>query len=74
MQELKERVINEGYNKKPMDQQFSKVKTIDRNELKKRKKHDKETRNKTPLELIYNLFLSNISNIVRKYWDILGKY
>ena len=39
MQELKERVINEGYNKKPMDQQFSKVKTIDRNELKKRKKH-----------------------------------
>ena len=72
LQELKERLVNPGYHKKSIDQQFSKVKTIDRNELLKEKTHDKETQNKTPLVLTYNRFLSNISNIVRKHWNILN--
>ena len=38
----------------------------------KRKKHDEETQNKTPLVLTYNGFLPNISNIVWKYWNILN--
>ena len=67
LQKLKERLANQGYNKKSIDHQFSKVKTIDRNELLKEKTHDKETRNKTPLVLTYNRFLRNISNIVRKH-------
>ena len=37
LQEFKERLVNQGYNKKSVDQQFSKVKTIDRNELLKEK-------------------------------------
>ena len=37
LQELKERLINQGYNKKSIDQQSSKVKTIDGNELLKEK-------------------------------------
>ena len=72
MQELKERPVNQGYNKKSIDQQFSKVKTIDRNELLKEKTHDKETQNKTPLVLTYNRFLPNISNIVQKHWNTLN--
>ena len=72
MQELKERLVNQGYNKKSIDQKFSKVKTIDRNELLREKTHDKETKNKTPLVLTYNHFLPNISNIVRKHWNILN--
>ena len=39
LQELKEKLVNLGYNKKSIDQQFSRVKTIDRNELLKQKKH-----------------------------------
>ena len=35
LQELKERLENKGYNKKSIDQQFSKVKTTNRNELLK---------------------------------------
>ena len=66
LQELKEILVNQGYIKKSIDQQFSKVKTIDRNELLKEKTHDKETQNKIPLVLTYNRFLPNISNIVRK--------
>ena len=69
MQELKERLVNQGYNKKSIDQQFLKVKTIDRNELLKEKTHDKESKNK-PLVLTYNCFLPNIGNIVRKHWRI----
>ena len=45
---------------------------IDRNELLKEKTHGKETQNKTPLVLTYNRFLPNISNIVRKQWNILN--
>ena len=48
LQELKERLVNQGYNKKSINQQFSKVKTIDRNELLKEKTLGKETQNKTP--------------------------
>ena len=70
MQKLKERLVNQGYNKKSIDQQFSKVNTTDRNELLKEKAHDKETQNKTLLVLTYNRFLPNISNIVRKHWNI----
>ena len=33
VQELKERLVNQGYKKVSIDQQPSKVKTIDRNEL-----------------------------------------
>ena len=57
---------------KYINQQFSKVKTIDRNELLKEKTHDKEAQNKTPLVLTYNPFLPNISNIIRKHWNILN--
>ena len=64
LQELKERLVNQGYNKKSIDQLFSKVKTIDRNELLKEKTHIKEVQNKTPLVLTYNRFLPNI---VRKH-------
>ena len=42
LQELKERLVNQGYNKKSIQHQFSKVKTIDRNELLKEKTHNKE--------------------------------
>ena len=70
MQKLKERLVNQGYNKKSIGQQFSKVNTTDRNELLKEKAHDKETQNKTLLVLTYNHFLPNISNIVRKHWNI----
>ena len=49
LQELKENLVNEGCNKISINQQFSKVKTIDRNELLKEKTHDKEAQNKTPL-------------------------
>ena len=72
LQELKERLVNQGYNKKSTDQQFSKVKKIDRNELLKEKTHDKKAQNKTPLVLTYNRFLPHISNIVRKHWNILN--
>ena len=34
--------------------------------------YDKETQSKTPLVLTYNRFLPNISNIVRKHWNILN--
>ena len=68
----KDSYVNQGYNKKSIDQQFSKVKTIDRSELLKEKTHDKETKNKTPLVLTYNRFLPNISNIVRKHWNIVN--
>ena len=37
LQELKKRLVNHGYNKKSIDQQFPEVKTIDRNELLKEK-------------------------------------
>ena len=56
LQELKERLVSQGYNKIYIDQQFSKIKTIDRNELLKEKTHDKEVQNKTPLVLTYNRF------------------
>ena len=69
MQELEK---NYGYDKKSIDQQFSKVKKIDRNELLREKTHDKESQNKTPLVLTYNRFFSNISNIARKHWSILN--
>ena len=72
MQELKERLVNQGYNKVFIDQKFSKVKKIDRNELLKEKPHDKEAQNKTPLVLTYNHFLPIISNIVRTHWNILN--
>ena len=72
LQQLKEQLVSHDYNKKPIHQQFSKVKTIDRNELLKEKTHDKETQNKTLLALTYSRFLSNISNIVRKHWNILN--
>ena len=49
LQELKERLVNQGYNKKYIDQQFSKVKKIGKNELLKKKTHDKESQNKTSL-------------------------
>ena len=64
LQDLKERLVNQSYNKKSIDQQFSKVKTIERNELLKEKTHDKESHNKTLLVLTYIRFLSNTSNIV----------
>ena len=57
MQELKERLENQGCNKISIDKQFSVVKAIDRNELLKEKTHDKESQNKTPLVLTYNHFL-----------------
>ena len=60
MRELKERLVNQGYNKISIDQQFSKVKTIDRNEFLK-EKHDKEAQNETPLVLTYNRNFPNIS-------------
>ena len=72
MQELQERLVNQVYYKKSIDKHFSKVKTIDRNELLKEKTHDKETQNKTQLVLTYNRYLPNISNIVRKHWNILN--
>ena len=72
LQELKERLVNQGYNKKPINQQFSKVKTTDRNELLKEKTDDKEPQNKTPLVLTYNRILPNIRNIVRKHWSIVN--
>ena len=37
LHELKERLVNQGYNKIAIDQQFSKFKTISRNELLKEK-------------------------------------
>ena len=43
--------INQSYNKISIDQQLSKVNTIDRNELVKEKTHDKEAQNKTLLVL-----------------------
>ena len=72
LQELKERLVNQGYNKKSIDQQFSKVKKIDRNELLKEKAHNKKAQNKTPLVLTYNRIFPNISKIVRKHWNILN--
>ena len=66
MQELKRNLLNQGYKIKSIDQEFPKVKAIDRNELLKEKANDKETQNKT-LVLTFNRFLSNISNIVRKH-------
>ena len=45
---------------------------IDRNELLKEKTQDKESQNKTPLVLIYNCFLPNISNIVWKHWSMFN--
>ena len=72
MQELQERLVNQVYYKKSIDKHFSKVKTIDRNELLKEKTQDKETQNKTQLVLTYNRYLPNISNIVRKHWNILN--
>ena len=71
LQDLKERLVNQGYNEKSIDQQFSKVKTIERNELLKEKTHEKETQNKIPPVLIYNSFLTNINNTVRKHCKIL---
>ena len=71
LQELKEKLVNQGYNKKSIDRQFSKVKTIDRTGLLK-KTHDKDSQNTTPLFLTYNRFLPNISNIARKHWSILN--
>ena len=70
--ELKERLWNKGYNKKSINQQFSKVKTIDKNELLKEKAHSKEMQSKVPVVLTYNRFLPNISNIVRKHLNILN--
>ena len=70
--ELKERLWNKGYNKKSINQQFSKVKTIDKNELLKEKAHSKEMQSKAPVVLTYNRFLPNISNIVRKHLNILN--
>ena len=68
LHKLKERFVKQGYNKNPIDQQFSKVKTIGRNEVLKDKTHDKETKNRTLLVLTYNHFLPNI----RKHWNILN--
>ena len=62
---LKERLVHQGYNKKLINQQFSKVNTIDRNELLNEKTNDKEIQNTTPLVLTYKRFLPNISYIVR---------
>ena len=44
-------ILNQSYNKISIDQQLSKVNTIDRNELVKEKTHDKEAQNKTLLVL-----------------------
>ena len=59
--ELKERLVNQGSNKKSIDQESSKVKTMHRNELVKEKTHDKKTQNKTPLVLTYNRISQNCS-------------
>ena len=54
MQELKERLVNQVYNKTFIDHQFSEVKTIDKNKLLKEKKtHDKESQKATPLVLTF---------------------
>ena len=61
LQELKERLVNQGSNKKSIDQESSKVKTMYRNELVKEKTHDKKTQNKTPVVLTYNRISQNCS-------------
>ena len=61
LQELKERLVNQGSNKKSIDQESSKVKTMHRNELVKEKTHDKKTQNKTPVVLTYNRISQNCS-------------
>ena len=65
LHELKERLVNPGYNKKSIDQQFSKGKTIDRNELQKEKTHDKEAQNKTPLVLTDNRFFPKLATLFK---------
>ena len=62
LQELKEKLLNQGYNKKSIDQQFSKVKTIDRNEHLKEKAHNKQ--NKTPLVLTLTAFCQTLATLL----------
>ena len=66
LQELRERLVNQGCNKKSVDQHFSKVKPIDRNKILKEKTHDKETKNKSPLVLTYNLFFQALATLFER--------
>ena len=66
LQVLKERLISQGYHKNSMDQQFSKVKTIDRQYFLKEKTHNKETVSKILLVLTYNCLLPDIMKLTAK--------
>ena len=66
LQELRERLVNQGCNKKSVDQHFAKVKPIDRNKILKEKTHDKETKNKSPLVLTYNLFFQALATLFER--------
>ena len=63
LQEIKERHVNQGYNKKSIDQQFQKVKTTDRNVSLKEKKHGKETeQNSTSINFMIDLMECTLCN------------
>lgn len=68
---LKEKLIEREYKEKTLKKQIEKVNQINRKELLQTNNKHSEKTNMIPLVLTYNRTLPNISNVVKKNWNIL---
>ena len=69
--ELKERFLKQGYDQKLVDEQLEKVDKLVRDDLLQEKDQEQQDPKGIPLILTYNRFLSNLTAVVRKNWNIL---
>ena len=69
---LKQIFFKKGHKSNLLDKDISTVEKLDRNEILKEKVWEKPKQTFIPLTLIYNRFCSNISKVIRKYWDLLA--
>lgn len=67
---LKEKLLQREYKEENIDRQMEKVNMIDRKELLQAKEKNNQ-KNKIPLVITYNRTLPNISEVVKKNWNIL---
>ena len=68
---LKERFLKQGYDEKLVDEQLKRVDKLVRDDLLQEKDQEQQDPKGIPLILTYNRFLSNLTAVVRKNWNIL---
>ena len=69
--ELKERFWKKGYDQKLADEQLEKVDKLARDDLLQEKDQEQQDPERTPLILTYNRFLTNLTAVACKNWNIL---